>query len=80
MIGRYIDEQKPQDVFFFEQDGAFVLRLMLTGQAGIHHELAEFTRTTSTGWSTRGPTLAVLGATAAAAENEVLTGTKEVVT
>jgi hypothetical protein len=24
VIGRYVDEQKPQDVFFFEQDGAFV--------------------------------------------------------
>ena len=44
-IGRYIDEQKPRDVFFFEQDGAFVVRLFMTGaQAGSHHILAEFTR------------------------------------
>src|SRR4029078_831137 len=27
VLGRYVDEQKPRDVFFFEQDGAFVLRL-----------------------------------------------------
>ena len=44
VIGRYMDEQKPRDVFFFEQDGAFVVRLMLSGQAGSRHELAEFTR------------------------------------
>ncbi len=44
VIGRYIDEQKPRDVFFFEQDGAFVLRLLMGGQAGSHHQLAEFTR------------------------------------
>ena len=44
VIGRYMDEQKPRDVFFFEQDGAFVVRLLLGGQAGSKHELAEFTR------------------------------------
>jgi hypothetical protein len=44
VIGRYIDEQKPRDVFLFEQDGAFVVRLHHTGQAGSRHLLAEFTR------------------------------------
>jgi hypothetical protein len=44
VIGRYMDEQKPRDVFFFEQDGAFVVRLMHGNQAGNRHELAEFTR------------------------------------
>ena len=44
VIGRYMDDQKPRDVFFFEQDGAFVLRLLMSGQAGARHELAEFTR------------------------------------
>ena len=39
-----MDDQKPRDVFFFEQDGAFVLRLLMSGQAGSRHELAEFTR------------------------------------
>jgi hypothetical protein len=43
VIGRYIDQQKPRDVFFFEQEGAFVLRLLHAGQAGAHHTLAEFT-------------------------------------
>ncbi len=44
VIGRYMDEQKPRDVFFFEQDGAFVVRLFVGGQSGSHHILAEFTR------------------------------------
>ncbi len=45
VIGQYIDGQKPRDVFFFEQDGSFVLRLLhLGGQSGSGHRLAEFTR------------------------------------
>jgi hypothetical protein len=44
VVGRYIDQQKPRDVFFFEQDGAFVLRLLMATQAGTRHVLAEFTR------------------------------------
>lgn len=44
VIGRYIDEQRPRDVFFFEQGGAFVLRLLMATQAGSRHVLAEFTR------------------------------------
>ena len=44
VLGRYIDQQKPRDVFFFEQDGAFVVRLLMGGQTGSRHELSEFTR------------------------------------
>ena len=44
VIGKYIDEQKPRDIFFFEQDGAYVLRLLRLDQTGIRHELIEFTR------------------------------------
>lgn len=43
VIGRFIDEQHPRDVFFFEQDGSYVLRLSHGGQAGTKHELFEFT-------------------------------------
>jgi hypothetical protein len=43
VIGRYIDQQKPRDVFFFEQDRAFVLRLLMGTQSGARHVLAEFT-------------------------------------
>lgn len=44
VIGRWMDEQRPHDVFFFEQDGAFVVRLHRVTAAGSHHELAEFTK------------------------------------
>jgi hypothetical protein len=44
VIGRYLDEHRPRDVFFFEQDGAFVLRLLHVDQTGTRHELVEFTR------------------------------------
>jgi hypothetical protein len=44
VIGRYLDGQKPQDVFFFEQDGAFVVRILLGSPAGLRHQIVEFTR------------------------------------
>jgi hypothetical protein len=44
VVGRYVDEQKPRDIFFFEQDGAFVLRLLMRTQTGSRHVIAEFTR------------------------------------
>jgi hypothetical protein len=44
VLGRWIDEQKPHDIFFFEQDGAFVVRLHRVGPMGGHHTLAEFTK------------------------------------
>jgi hypothetical protein len=57
VLGRYMDEQKPRDVFFFEQDGAFVVRLLLSGQAGSQHQLAEFTRDDIAQMVARGPGL-----------------------
>jgi hypothetical protein len=59
VIGRYIDEQKPRDVFFFEQEGAFVVRLFLAGQTGSHHTHADFTRDDISQLVTQGPTLRV---------------------
>jgi len=44
VLGRWIDEEKPHDIFFFEQDGAFVVRLHRVGPTGGHHTLAEFTK------------------------------------
>ena len=44
VIGRYIDGQHPRDIFFFEMDGAYVIRLTTSGQAGLKQELVEFTR------------------------------------
>jgi hypothetical protein len=57
VLGRYMDEQRPRDVFFFEQDGAFVVRLLLSGQAGSQHQLAEFTREDIAQMVARGPSL-----------------------
>ena len=57
VIGRYMDEQKPRDVFFFEQDGAFVVRLLMGSQAGSRHLLAEFTRDDITSMISQGPDL-----------------------
>jgi len=59
VIGRYVDEQKPPRLFFFEQEGAFVVRLFLGGQAGSHHSLAEFTRDDIAQLVTQGPTLRI---------------------
>ena len=57
VLGRYMDEQRPRDVFFFEQDGAFVVRLLMGGQAGAKHVLAEFTREDIAELVARGPLL-----------------------
>jgi hypothetical protein len=57
VIGRYVDEQKPRDIFFFEQDGAYVLRLLRLTQSGIQHELVEFTKDDLDEMIARAPTL-----------------------
>ena len=57
VLGRYMDEQQPKDVFFFEQEGAFVVRLLFATQTGNHHQLAEFTRDDITEMVSRGPAL-----------------------
>jgi hypothetical protein len=43
-LGSYIDQQHPRDVFFFEQDHQFVMRLLMATRAGMRHVLVEFTR------------------------------------
>jgi hypothetical protein len=44
VLGAYIDQQQPRDVFFFEQDHQFVVRLLMSTRAGLRHVLVEFTR------------------------------------
>ena len=46
VIGAYVDAQRARDIFFFEQDGSFVLRLLMSavGAAAAGHKLVEFTR------------------------------------
>ncbi len=43
IIGRYIDQQKPRDIFLLEQDGSYIVRLLMATRAGARHVLAEFT-------------------------------------
>lgn len=45
IIGAWVDREKARDLFFFEQDGSFVVRVLQSGAGGtIGHRLAEFTR------------------------------------
>jgi hypothetical protein len=45
VIGAWIDEQRPHDMFLFEQEGSFVIRLFgAAGSPPTGHALAEFTR------------------------------------
>ena len=45
IIGAYIDNQRAHDVFLFEQEGSFVLRLFgVSGSRAVGHQLSEFTR------------------------------------
>jgi hypothetical protein len=57
VIGHWIDQQHPKDVFLFEQEGAYVVRLNIGGQAGSHHSLAEFTKDDVDGLVAQGPAL-----------------------
>lgn len=43
-LGSYLDQQQPADVFFFEQDQQFVVRLLMQTRAGMRHMIVEFTR------------------------------------
>jgi hypothetical protein len=44
VLGGWIDAQKARDVFFFEQEGSFVCRLLMATQTATGHQLAEFTK------------------------------------
>jgi hypothetical protein len=78
VLGRYMDEQKPRDVFFFEQGGAFVVRLLMGahaggGQSAPHHVLAEFTRDDIDDLVARGPQLRAPAHTGAATPSTATT-------
>lgn len=57
VIGRWLDERRPRDVFLFEQEGAYVVRIASAGHGGLRHELAEFTRDDIADLVARGPGL-----------------------
>ena len=65
VIGRYVDQQKPRDLLFFEQDGAYVLRILMGTQTGARHMLVEFTRDDIDQMVAQGPAWRVEPATAA---------------
>ncbi|HEY4227357.1 MAG TPA: hypothetical protein VGM49_03390 [Candidatus Limnocylindrales bacterium] len=44
VIGRYLDGLHPRDIFFFELEGAYVIRITQAGQGGLKQELIEFTQ------------------------------------
>ena len=44
VIGAYVDQQQPRDVFFFEQERQFVMRLLTQTRVGLRHVLVEFTK------------------------------------
>jgi hypothetical protein len=66
VLGHYIDEQKPRDVLLFEQERAFVLRLLMPTRTGLRHVLAEFTRDEIEALIARAPQLRARGAAALA--------------
>lgn len=57
VIGRYLDEHHPRDIFFFELDGAYIARLTIAGQGGLKQELVEFTRDDIADMIARAPAL-----------------------
>ena len=44
VLGGWIDAQRPRDVFFFEQEGSFVFRMLVATATSSGHQLAEFTK------------------------------------
>ena len=44
VLGGWIDAQRPRTVFFFEQEGAFVFRMLVATAMSTGHQLAEFTK------------------------------------
>ncbi len=57
VLGRWLDEQRPHDVFFFEQSGAFVVRTLMASQAGKQHVLSAFTKEDIEALVAQGPLL-----------------------
>ena len=43
VLGSYIDQQQPRDVFLMEQEGSWLLRLLMGARNGMQHVLVEFT-------------------------------------
>ena len=57
VIGRYLDMQRPRDIFFLEQDGAFIVRILPSGPVTGAHQIIEFTRDDIEDLIAKGPAL-----------------------
>jgi hypothetical protein len=57
VIGRYIDEQHPRDIFFFEVEGSYIARITVPAPGGVKGELIEFTRDDITDMLAKAPGL-----------------------
>jgi hypothetical protein len=57
VVGRYLDEQHPHDIFFFEVDGSYIARVSIGAQSGLRQELIEFTRDDIADMIAKAPTL-----------------------
>lgn len=57
VLGGYIDQQQPRDVFLMEQEGSWLLRLLMGARTGIQHVLVEFTPDEITMRAEQAPTL-----------------------
>ena len=57
VIGRYLDEQHPRDIFFFEVDGSYISRITLSVASGLTNQLIEFTRDDITDMIAKAPSL-----------------------
>jgi hypothetical protein len=43
VLGGYVDQQQPRDVFLMEQKGSWLMRLLMGARTGMEHVLVEFT-------------------------------------
>jgi hypothetical protein len=57
VLGGYIDQQQPRDVFLMEQEGSWLLRLLMGARNGMQHVLVEFTPDEITARAEHGPAL-----------------------
>ncbi len=44
VIGKYLDDNHPREVLFFEVEGAYIARLQVAAPGGLRQEVVEFTR------------------------------------
>ncbi len=61
VLGSYIDQHQPRDVFLMEQEGSWLLRLLMGARTGMQHVLVEFTPDEITARAEQAPALRTHG-------------------